>query len=173
MQDRAVYLPLLAWKALLYPQMTTRLQCLFLGFCSHMQHEYLWLLITSWTTPKHPDFHHTSLLHANKLERRRKKGLFPNMPWVYKLWVVSSKILEFPASHCSCDISYDLLDGGGGVTVYLGTVQQPALYNQLIWTILSHLLYSIMKTLEKWVCALKGRVLWVPLYWRGGLPKFG
>lgn len=69
---------------------------------------------------------------------------------VYKLWVVSSKILEFPASHCSCDISYDLLDGGGrGVTVYLGTVQQPALYNQLIWTILSHLLYSIMKTLEK------------------------
>lgn len=36
-----------------------------------------------------------------------------------------------------------------GVTIYLGNIQQPPLYNQLIWTILSHSLCNILKALEK------------------------
>lgn len=77
------------------------------------------------------------------------KGLSPSMAWVYKLLVMSSQILEFPVSlPVSCGIYCDLLDGEG-VTIYLGNIQQLALYNQLIWTILGHLSYTVLKALER------------------------
>lgn len=63
-----------------------------LGFCA------LTCGLTSWPTPKHPGFHHTSPFHTNNLGREWMRGLFPNMPWVYKLLVISSQILEFLAS---------------------------------------------------------------------------
>lgn len=134
--------------------------CVFRLLCSHVQHEYLWpLIFCLLDNLEAPRFSpHFTFVCQRFREKKWMKDLLPNMPWVCKLLVMPSQTLEFPGS-LPVFTWHLLWSFGWKRSLFIwATSNNLNFYYQPIWTILGHLLYNILKGLERWVCTIKGKV---------------